>query len=135
MRASLMTRAGSVAAAAAIATTGVMATAAAADASTAPRLATHLGVAKRHAVEHGHHFTVILGRLSTRHHNSGLRGRVVFLDRVTKKGLVQVGHERTGAHGRVAFAVHPKGVVVFVLVFKGTPHLRASHSHAVIVKH
>jgi hypothetical protein len=123
MRASLMTRAGTVAAAAAIATTGVMATAAAADASTAhSRLGTHLGVAKRHAVEHGHHFTVLLGRL-------------VFLDRVTKKGLVQVGHERTGAHGRVAFAVDPKGIAVFVLVFKGTPHLHASHSHAVIVRH
>jgi hypothetical protein len=136
MRASLMTRAGTVAAAAAIATTGVMATAAAADASTAhPRLATHLGVAKRHAVEHGHHFTVLLGRLSTRHHNMGIRGRLVFLDRVTKKGVVQIGHERTGAHGRVAFAVDPKGVAVFVLVFKGTPHLRSSHSHAVIVKH
>jgi hypothetical protein len=136
MRASLITRAGTVAAAAAIATTGVMATAAAADASTAhQRLGTHLGVAKRHAVEHGHHFTVLLGRLSTRHHNMGLRGRLVFLDRVTKKGLVQVGHERTGAHGRVAFAVDPKGVAVFVLVFKGTPHLHASHSHAVVVKH
>jgi hypothetical protein len=136
MRASLMTRAGTVAAAAAIATTGVMATAAAADASTAhSRLGTHLGVAKRHAVEHGHHFTVLLGRLSTRHHNMGLRGRLVFLDRVTKKGLVQVGHERTGAHGRVAFAVDPKGIAVFVLVFKGTPHLHASHSHAVIVRH
>jgi hypothetical protein len=136
MRASLMTRAGSVAAAAAIATTGVMATAAAADASTAhPRVATHLGVAKRHAVEHGHHVTLLLGRLSTQHHNIGLRGRLVFLDRVTKKGLVQVGHERTGKHGRVAFAVHPKGVVVFVLVFKGTPHLHSSHSHAVVVRH
>lgn len=136
MRASLMTRAGSVAAAAAIATTGVMVTAGAADASTAqPRLATHLGVAKRPGKEHGHHVTWILGRLSTKHHNIGLRGRLVFLDRVTKKGLVQIGHERTGAHGRVAFAVDPKGVAVFVLVFKGTKHLDASHSHAVVVKH
>ena len=136
MRASLMTRAGSVAAAAAIATTGVMATAGAADASTAhPRLATHLGVAKRHAVEHHHHVTLLLGRLSTKHHNIGLRGRLVFLDRVTKKGLVQVGHERTGAHGRVAFAVAPKGIVKFVLVFKGTPHLHSSHSHVVVVRH
>ena len=93
MRASLLTRAGSVAAAAAIATTGVMATAGAADASTAhPRLATHLGAAKRHAVEHRHHVTLLLGRLSTKHHNIGLRGRLVFLDRVTKKGLVQIGH-------------------------------------------
>jgi hypothetical protein len=136
MRASLMTRAGSVAAAAAIATTGVMATAGAADASTAhPRLATHLGVAKRHAVEHHHHITLLLGRLSTRHHNMGLRGRLVFLDRITRNGLVQIGHERTGAHGRVAFAVDPKGIAVFVLVFKGTPRLHSSHSHIVVVKH
>jgi hypothetical protein len=134
MRASLLTRAGSVAAAAAIATTGVMAVAGAADASTAhhPRIATHLGAGKRHG---SHHVTWVLGRLSTRHHNMGLRGRLVFLDRVTKKGLVQVAHERTGAHGRLAFAVDPKGVAVFVLVFKGTPRLHSSHSHAVIVKH
>jgi hypothetical protein len=133
MRASLLTRAGSVAAAAAIATTGVMAVAGAADASTAhSRIATHLGIAKRHG---SHHVTWVVGRLSTRHHNIGLRGRVVFLDRVTKKGLVQVGHERTGKHGRVAFGVHPKGDVVFVLVFKGTPRLHSSHSHAVLVRH
>jgi hypothetical protein len=135
MRASLMARAGTVAAAAAIATTGVMAAAGAADASTAPRIATHLGAGKRHAVEHGHHVTLILGRLSTRHHNIGLRGRLVFLDRATKKGWVQIGHERTGAHGRVAFAVAPKGVVAFKLVFKGTPHLHSSRSHIVVVKH
>ena len=136
MRASLMTRAGSVAAAAVIATTGVMATAGAADASTAHhRLATHLGIAKRQAVEHHHHVTLLLGRLSTKHHNIGLRGRLVFLDRVTKKGLVQIGHERTGGHGRVAFAVDPKGTVKFVLVFKGTPRLHSSHSRVVIVRH
>jgi hypothetical protein len=134
MRASLLTRAGSVAAAAAIATTGVMATAAAADASTAhhPRIATHLGAGKKHGA---HHVTWVLGRLSTKHHNIGLRGRLVFLDRITKSGLVQIGHERTGAHGRVAFAVDPKGTAVFVLVFKGTPRLHSSHSHLVVVKH
>jgi hypothetical protein len=137
MRASLMARAGTVAAAAAIATTGVMAAAGAADASTAhaPRIATHLGAGQRPATEHGHHLTLILGRLSTRHHNFGLRGRLVFLDRATKKGWVQIGHERTGAHGRVAFAVDPKGVVAFKLVFKGTPRLHSSHSHIVVVKH
>jgi hypothetical protein len=136
MRASLLTRAGSVAAAAAFATTGVMVTAGAADASTAHhRLATHLSVAKRHAVEHHHHVTLLLGRLSTKHHNIGLRGRLVFLDRVTKKGVVQIGHERTGAHGRVAFAVDPKGTAAFVLVFKGTPRLHSSRSRVVTVKH
>jgi len=133
MRASLLTRAGSVAAAAAIATTGVMAAAGAADASTAPhRLATHLGAGKK---DGANDVTWVLGRLSLKHHNIGLRGRLVFLDRITKKGLVQIAHERTGAHGRVAFAVDPKGTAVFVLVFKGTKHLHSSHSHAVVVKH
>jgi hypothetical protein len=136
MRASLMTRAGSVAAAAVIATTGAMATAGAADASTAHhhRLPTHLAIAKRRAWEHHHRVTVIFGRLSTVH-NIGLRGRLIFLDRITKKGLVQVGHERTGAHGRVAFVVDPKGTAAFVLVFKGTPRLHSSHSRVVVVKH
>jgi hypothetical protein len=135
MRASLMTRAGSVAAAAVIATTGAMATAGAADASTAHhhRLPTHLFAAKRRAFEHHHRVTVIFGRLSTVH-NIGLRGRVVFLDRITRKGVLKVGRERTGMHGRVAFVVDPKATTRFVLVFEGTPHLHSSHSRVVVVK-
>lgn len=135
MRASLMTRAGSVAAAAVIATTGAMATAGAADASTAHhnRLPTHLAIAKRRAFEHHHRVTVLFGRLSTVH-NIGLPGRVVFLDRITSKGLVKIGRERTGRHGRVAFVVDPKATAAFVLVFEGTRHLHSSHSRVVFVK-
>ena len=135
MRASLMTRAGSVAAAAVLATTGAMATAGAADASTAHyhRLPTHLAIAKRRAWEHHHQLTVLFGRLSTVH-NIGLDGRLVFLDRITSKGLVKIGRERTGRHGRVAFAVEPKVTARFVLVFEGTPHLHSSHSRVVVVK-
>lgn len=135
MRASRMTRAGSVAAAAVIATTGAMATAGAADASTAHhRLPTHLAIAKRRAWQHHHRVTVLFGRLSTVR-NIGLGGRVVFLDRITSKGLVQIGRERTGSHGRVAFVVDPKATAAFVLVFKGTRHLHSSHSRVVLVKH
>ncbi len=136
MRASLMTRAGSVAAAAVIATTGAMATAGAAGASTThvKRLATHLSIAKRRAFEHHKHVTVIAGRLSTRH-NISLPGRLVFLDRVTPKHfLVKVGRERTGRFGVVAFVVDPKVTARYVLVFEGTPHLHSSHSRVVVVK-
>jgi hypothetical protein len=136
MRASLMTRAGSVAAAAVLATTGAVAVAGAADASTAHhhRLPTHLAVAKRRAFEHGHRVTVLSGRLSTVR-NVGLDRRVVFLDRITSKGLVQIGRERTGVHGRVAFVVAPKATARFVLIFKGTELFHSSHSRVVVVKH
>jgi hypothetical protein len=136
MRASLMTRAGSVAAAAVIATTGAIATAGAAGASTAhhKRLPTHLAVGKRRAVAHHKHVTIIGGRLSTVH-NIGLRGRLVFLERVTAKHtLVKVSHERTRKHGLAAFVVDPKATTKFVLVFEGTPLLHSSRSHVVVVK-
>lgn len=135
MRASLMTRAGSVAAAAVIATTGAMATAGAADASAAhvKRLPTHLSIAKRRAFEHHHRVTVIFGRLSTVR-NIGLPGRVVFLDRVAGHHLVKVGRERTGEHGRVAFVVDPKASTRFVLVFEGSRVFHSSHSRVVVVK-
>jgi hypothetical protein len=135
MRASLMRRAGTVTAAAAIATTGAMAVAGAADASTTHhRLPTHVAVATRRAFEHHHRVTVLFGRLSTVR-NIGLDRRVVFLDRITSKGLVQVGRERTGAHGRVAFVVDPKATAAFVLVYKGSELFHSSHSRVVFVKH
>ena len=137
MRASLMTRAGSVAAAAAIATTGAIATAGAAGASTAhhKRIATHLAIRERRAVAHHKHVTIIGGRLSTVHHNIGLKGRLVFLERVTAKHtLVKVAHERTRKHGLAVFVVDPKATTKFVLVFEGTPLLHSSRSHAVVVK-
>ena len=130
MRASLLTRAGSVAAAAAIATTGVMAAAGAADASTVHRLPTHLFASKHKAP---HHDVVIFGRLSTVH-NIGLRGRLVFLDKLVGKDPVAIAHERAGAHGLVAFVVDPKSTTKYVLVFKGTKHLHSSHSRVVVVK-
>ncbi len=134
MRASLMARAGSVAAAAVIATTGAMAAASAADASThlARRLPTHLSVVKVRAVAHHRRTFVIAGRLSTFGH--GLRGRVVFLDRIAGRHVVKVGRERTGRAGVAAFVVDPKVTARFVLVFEGTPRLHSSHSRIVVVR-
>jgi hypothetical protein len=134
MRASLMTRAGSVAAAAVIATTGAMATAGSASASThhARRLPTHLSALRARAVAHHKHTFVIAGRLTT--FRFPLRGRVVFLDRIAGKSLVMVGRERTNRAAVAAFVVDPKVTARFVLVFDGTRHLHSSHSRIVVVR-
>ena len=134
MRASLMTRAGSVAAAAVIATTGAMATAGAASASThhARRLPTHLAAWKARAVAHHKHVFVIAGRLSTS--RLPLRGRLVALDRIAGKSVVRIGRERTNRAGVAAFVVDPKVTARFVLVFDGTRHLHSSHSRVVLVR-
>jgi hypothetical protein len=134
MRASLMTRAGSVAAAAVIATTGAMATAGAASASThhMRRLPTHLSALRVRAVAHHKHTVVIAGRLTT--FRFPLRGRVVFLDRIAGKSLVMVGRERTNRAAVAAFMVDPKVTARFVLVFDGTRHLHSSHSRIVVVR-
>ena len=135
MRSSLLARrVTSLAAAAAIATTGAMAIAGAADASTAhvKRLPTHLSVADRRAVEHHKHVTVIAGRLTS--FRFALRGKIVFLDRVAGHKLAIVGHERTGRGGGVAFVVDPKKATHFVLVFPGSPNFHSSHSRVVTVK-
>jgi hypothetical protein len=138
MRASLMTRAGSVAAAAVIATTGAMATAGAAGASThhgrhhARRLTTHLSVFKARAVAHRRHVFVIAGRLTT--HGHPLGDRSVFLDRIKGKSLVKLRGECTNDAGVAAFVVDPKVTERLVLVFEGNRHLHSSHSRVVVVR-
>src|ERR1039458_3657829 len=92
MRASLLARAGSVAAAAVTATSGAMATASAAGAATthARRLPTHLPISKEQAVAHHKHVVVIGGRLTS--HNVPLRGKVVYVP-----GKPAAGHCRARA--------------------------------------
>jgi hypothetical protein len=137
MRSSLLARrAGAVAAAAVIATTGAMAVAGAAGASTAhvKRLHTHLSIADRRAVEHHKHVTIIAGRLTVRGFRK-LPGRLVFLERITPKHKpVIVGREHTGKFGGVAFAVDPKVTAHYRLDFRGTPRLISSRSRVVTVK-
>jgi hypothetical protein len=130
MRASLLTRVGSVAAAAAIATTGALATAGAAGASTTvKRLPTHLSVAK---VPAPHDHTVIVGRLTS--FKRPLRDEVVYLDRKHGIFLVQVAHEKTDKFGAVAFIVDPPKTTEYVLVFKGSVNFSPSHSSFVTVR-
>jgi hypothetical protein len=133
MRASLLTRVGSIAAAAAIATTGALATAGAAGATTANRLPTSL-TAKALPVttpKH-HHYTVILGHLSS--HKVSLRGEVVYLDRKNGIFLVPVSHQHTDKFGDVAFIVTPKKATEYVLIFKGTKNFAPSHSKFVTAR-
>jgi hypothetical protein len=133
MRASLMARVGSVAAAAVIATGGALATASAAGATTTHKLPTHLSIIKHRARVHHHVLTVIGGRLTSHRHD--LRGKVVYLDRkVPGHKWVQVRHEVTNRHGAVAFVVSPKVEARYVLVFKGSPNFQPSHSRVVTVK-
>lgn len=131
MRASLLTRVGSIAAAAAIATTGAMATAGAAGAATTHvrRLPTHLSIAK---IPVRHHRVVIVGRLTS--FRRPLRHEVVYLDRRSGIFLVRVGHEKTDKFGAVAFVVNPPKTTQYVLVFRGTVNFRPSHSSFVTVR-
>jgi len=131
MRASLLTRAGSLAAAAVIATTGAMATAGAAGATThARRLPTHLSAA---TVPASHDRTVILGRLTSE--GFPLRNKKVFLDRKSGIFLIQVAYRYTDRHGAVAFIVGPlKKATQYVLVFKGNLNFAPSHSRFVTAR-
>lgn len=134
MRASFVTRAGSLVAAAVIATTGAAAVAGAAGAATvhAKRHSTHLSIATHGAVEHHKHVTVIAGRLTSG--KTALRGRLIFLDRVgPKHKLVIIGREHTNKFGAVAFVVKPKATTHYALVFPGTPRFHSSHSRVVTV--
>ena len=133
MRASLLTRIGSIAAAAAIATTGALATAGAAGAAPAvKRLPTTLTAAAIPGQVHHHHFTAIVGRLTS--HRVPLRGEVVFLDRKHGIFLVQVAHHKTDKFGAVAFIVTPSKTTQYVLVFKGTKNFAPSHSKFVTAR-
>jgi hypothetical protein len=134
MRASLLTRIGSLAAAAAIATTGAMAATGAAGAATSvKRLPTTLTAAAipGQTPKH-HHFTAIIGRLTS--HKVPLRHEVVFLDRKHGIFLVQVAHHRTDKFGAVAFIVAPAKTTQYVLVFKGTRNFAPSHSKFVTAR-
>jgi hypothetical protein len=130
---SLLTRVGSVAAAAALATSGVLATAGAADATTTHlrRLPTSLSIVK---VAHPrHHFAVVSGRLSS--HRIPLRDKFVYLARRTPGTSFHiVRRELSHRHGWVAFRVSPGVRSQYVLVFRGSPNFRPSHSGVVTVR-
>jgi hypothetical protein len=145
MRASLLTRAGSLVAAAVIATTGAMAVAGTADASVhyRHRLPTHVSASKSAVM--GSSDTMLHARLTTgfRHlRNIPLGGRVVFLETIRwshgRIVLHKVAREITsttkGMVGDVSMSVDPAKTRHYVWVFEGTPRLHSSHSRILTVK-
>jgi hypothetical protein len=143
---SLLTRVGSAAAATAIAVSGVMATASTADAATTSRVMTPAAAASHvrklptslsiRKVDHPRrHFDVISGAL--RSLRVPLRDEVVVLERRSAGTRFHaVAAERTHRHGGwVAFRVRPAVVWTrYVLVFRGSPNFRHSHSGVVTVR-
>jgi hypothetical protein len=136
IRASLLTRVGSAAAVAGLATGGVMATATAASAAKGhPKLdATALSI-KNKPIAHGkHHADALTGVL--RDGKTGVAGAAITLDSRTgkKPRWAAVATGTTGADGSVTFTVAPAVKTQFKMVFAGDSTFRKSHSNVITLK-
>jgi hypothetical protein len=136
MQASLLTRFGSAAAVAVLATGGVMATATAASAAGhhAPADATTLSIKNKPIAHAKHHADAITGVL--RDGRSGVAGETITLDSRTGKKprwtVVTTG--TTDATGSVTFTVAPTAKTQYKLVFAGDSSFRKSHSNVITLK-
>ncbi len=136
-RASFLTRVGSAAAVAVLATGGVMATATAASAAKGhhPKLdATALSIKNKPIAHAKHHADMITGVL--RDGRTGVAGETITLDSRTgkKPRWAAVATGTTGADGSVTFTVAPTVKTQFKLVFAGDSTFRKSHSNVVTLK-
>jgi 5-hydroxyisourate hydrolase-like protein (transthyretin family) len=135
MQASLLTRFGSAAAVAVLATGGVMATATAASAAGhKPLDATTLSI-KNKAIAHAkHHADAITGVL--RDERTGVASETITLDSRTGKKprwtVVTTG--TTDSTGSVTFTVAPTARTQYKLVFAGDSTFRKSHSNVITLK-
>jgi hypothetical protein len=98
-----------------------------------PRVHTTLSIVESKNVIKAGKTDRISGRLAVRG-GAGLAGRVVFLDRVEGKTLVQVQVQTTGPAGGVAFTVAPGVTARYELVYKGNAAYYPTHSGIVTVK-
>ena len=135
-RASLLARAGSAAAVAVLASVGVIATSAAADAATHHHALqpTTLSI-KNKAIAHGkHHADAVTGVL--RSHRKAVAGETVTLDSRTgkKPRWVAAGTGTTGTDGSVTITVAPTAKTQYKLVFAGDSTYRKSHSNTITLK-
>jgi hypothetical protein len=136
IRASLLTRVGSAAAVAVLATGGVMATATAASAASGhkPLDVTSLSI-KNKPIAHGkHHADALTGVL--RDGKTGVAGEMITLDSRTgkKPRWAAVATGTTGAGGSVTFTVAPTARTQFKMVFAGDSTFRKSHSNVITLK-
>ena len=133
MRASLLTRFGSAATVAVLATGGVMATATAASAAGHPKSldATTLSIRNRAIVRHHHHADAITGILRDEH--TRVAGETITLDSRTgkKPRWTVVATGTTDTNGSVTFTVAPTTRTQFKLVFAGDSTFRKSHSNVI----
>jgi hypothetical protein len=134
----LLARAGSAAAVAVLASGGVIATSAAADAASHGHAldATNLSI-KNKAIAHSkHHASSITGVLRDGH--TGVAGETVTLDSRTghKPRWTAVGTATTGTDGSVSFTVAPTARTQYKLVFSTdkTTGFRGSHSNTITLK-
>jgi hypothetical protein len=141
-RLSSLARAGTGAAAVAIALTGALGAASAADAATSVhhlrKLPTSLSIRKVKHPKLG--FDVISGNLRTTH-RVPLRGKTVFLESRTPATSASpaspwaiVDQQTTGLHGAVAFKENPAATTRYKLVFKAHPNFRHSQSGVVTIR-
>ena len=96
----------------------------------ARRLPTSLSV--REVTHPARHFDWVGGVLKSR--RVALRGKLVYLEgrrAGTDRRFTVLAAGRTGRHGGVAFRVHPAHRTRYVLVFRGSPDFRPSHSGVV----
>jgi len=134
-RVSMLARVGGATAVAGLAIAGVLAPVTAAGAATTHthKIATHLWV-RDHGVKGTHHASdVIAGSLRAR--GVGLPGETVYLDSRTKgTKWAEVTSAVTAAHGLVKFTVSLTTRTLYVLVFKGGPVFRHSHSPIIVLR-
>jgi len=137
MQASLLTRFGSAAAVAVLATGGAMATATAASAAGHPKPkldATTLSI-KNKVIAHGkHHADAITGVLRDEH--TRVANEKITLDARTgkKRRWTAVTSGTTDATGSVTFTVTPTRTTQFKLVFAGDSTFGKSHSNVITLK-
>ena len=137
IRASLLTRAGSAAAVAILATGGVMSTATAASAAKGhTKLQPTTPSIRNKAIAHGkHHADALTGVL--RSHRKGVASETVTLDTRYRKeaaGGLRWGAAPPATGGAVTFAVAPTAKTQFKLVFAGDSTYRKSHSNVITLK-
>jgi hypothetical protein len=141
IRASLRTRLGAAGAVAIMATGGVMATAATANASNGhhpkpkPRLVSTSLSIKNKAIAHAkHHADLITGVLTAR--KKGVAGETITLESRTgkKPRWTSDGTATTSSTGSVSFTVAPTVKTQFKLVFAGDSTYRKSASNVITLK-
>jgi hypothetical protein len=137
VRASLLARAGSAIAVAALATGGVAAAAGAASAAAGhghAKLPTTLHISNK-VVAHHHHADALTGVL--RSHRKAVAAETITLqDRAgAHRKWVVVGTGTTGADGSVTFTIaSPTKKTQFEMVFAGDSTYRKSHSNVISLK-